>query len=375
MARACRLPRPAALLLLRVATVALLLSFTCLASAESAWKDIWNSESVAKQLSIEGDLQTRALIGQHEQSATAAVRAANGKLRLDYQAGRRKWSLIDDGSKLIRLSPERQTAFAFPRPSLATDSALAQRNYVARAVGEAEVAGRPVKIVEVSRPHGPVAWRVWLDREYGFALKRERYNVDGRLVSGTEYTAIRFGVPVSSDVFEIPKDWKLVDENGGGRRYRVGDLSRQVGFEVATPRYLPQGYVLQGGYVERRGRHGRVAAELRYTDGLRLLSISQRMKGEGDDDRRGGSRHRGGRGEGRGGERGAGERGGRGGRGGGERGGGRHGWGFGPPQGEAMTVIDRGSEKAVRYFGKDRVIVIVGDLPRDELVRVATSLD
>ena len=40
-----------------------------------------------------------------------------------------------------------------------------------------------------------------------------------------------------------------------------------------------------------------------------------------------------------------------------------------------MTLIDRGSEKALRYLGAERVVVVIGDLPPEELMRVARSLE
>jgi hypothetical protein len=103
-------------------------------------------------------------------------------------------------------------------------------------------------------------------------------------------------------------------------------------------------------------------AELRYTDGIRILNVYQRQhRGDEPGRRRGhslrerlfGEKHGGGRGRGRG------------------RGGGH---GFGPPGREHMTVVDHGTEKAVRYHGESRVVVVVGDLRADELVRIAESV-
>jgi len=360
-----RPPRTGALL---ISALTLLLSAS-LAFAASAWQDIWNSESAARRVSIEGDLRTKTVVGGRELSATAHVHAANGKLRLDYHSSRRQWSLIDDGTRLIRLDPDRGTAIAQPRRSLATDRALAEKNYMARAVGWADIAGRPVRTLEViPRAGGPVAWRLWLDRETGFVLKRERYNVDGRLTSGTQYTSVQFGASVSPDVFAIPKDRKIEGRNGDGRSLGVAELSKQVGFGVTVPGYVPRGFVLQGGSVESHRRSGHVSAELRYTDGLRVLTVSQRMRGK--DDTREAESDRGGRRSGT--DRG--ERGGaRNGRGaGGERG---RGFDFGRPDRQGMTLVDRGSEKALRYLGKHRVVVAVGDLSRRELVRIVTSVD
>ena len=40
-----------------------------------------------------------------------------------------------------------------------------------------------------------------------------------------------------------------------------------------------------------------------------------------------------------------------------------------------MTLIDRGTEKALRYFGRDTAVVVVGDLTAEEIVRIAKSVD
>jgi len=342
------------------ALVILLLLSTCLAHAESAWQSVWNSEAALRRTSFQGQARTQALIEGHERNATAAVRAANGQIRLDYQAGERRWSVIDDGRRLIRLQPSKRSALALPRPRLAIDQTLAERNYAVRVAGEAQIAGRPTREFEIApRSRGPVAWRLWLDRDNDFPLKRERYNVEGRLISGTEFTSLESGVQVPSDIFAIPAGWKIVEEDGGEKSYSVSELTRQLGFEVVVPRYLPPGYLLQGGYIQVRGRRRHTVAELRYTDGLRLLSVNQRPVG----------REEAGAGHGRGRERGGRSRG-RGGRREGEEGG----FGFGPSR-EPMTVVERDSEKALRYRGKNRVVVVVGDLTKDQLVRVASSLD
>jgi len=161
---------------------------------------------------------------------------------------------------------------------------------------------------------------------------------------------------VEEHVFSIPPDWRVIERDRSVGYLNLSELSREVGFDVAAPSYLPSGYVLQGGYAEQRGRRGLLAAELRYTDGLRVLSIRERPRGRERDSLRGG------RGGGRGGFRGG------------------HGWGrgrgrgFGPPRQE-ITLVDRGGERALRYFGRRLAIVIVGDLTSDEIVRMAKSID
>jgi negative regulator of sigma E activity len=335
-----------------LAGIALLLGAS-LGFADATWQDVWNSESAGKRISLQGRAKTMILTEKGEGHATALIRAAGGKLRLDYEKGDRHWSLIDDGSRLVRLHPKKRTATFMPRMEMAADRALAERNYRARPAGHATIAGRPTRAIEIApRQGGLVAWRLWLDRATGFQLKRERYNVDGKLISGTEFTSVQFKAAVPPDIFGVPSGWETSEKGGSGERYSLTDLARYLGFPVVVPGYLPPGYVLQGGYAERRGEHKHLTAALRYTDGLRVLSVYQRPHSEdGGDQGTAGDQREGDSGREREHDADSGHR--------------RH-------PGE---VADRGGEKVLRRFSKSRVVVVVGDLTADQLTRIAASLD
>jgi hypothetical protein len=337
---------------------------------------VWKSDTSARHVSISGVARTMTVDDDGERAAQARVSVQDGRMRLDYEAGRLRWSVIDDGGRLIRLSPEKKRALVLPRPSLVVDKGLAERNYEAVVAGQANVAGRPVQIVEIRSQKAPgagqVAWRLWLDRETGFALKRERYNAEGKFTSGTEYVEVKFGASVDSRLFAIPRGWQVIDSDGGGERLTPAEMGKRLGFTVLLPGYTPPGYELTGGYIRKRGRWEWEAAELRYTDGLRVLSVFQRERKE-EREAGSGAHHRRGREPQGGGGRGHSDREGHG-RGGRGRGGGGRG-GFGPPGAEEMSLVDRGSEKALRYLGAGRVVVVIGDLPAEELMRVARSLE
>jgi hypothetical protein len=226
------------------------------------------------------------------------------------------------------------------------------------------VAGRQTRIVELSpRGREGVVQRLWLDRETSFVLKRERYNAGGRVTAGTEYLEVAFGSSVPAGAFAVPPDWRRVGPDGRGPRLTLAELGRKAGFAVRAPQYVPPGYELLGGYVAEGGRWHVRMAELRYTDGLRVLSVFERARESMDSGRGMGPPGRGrGRALGRG-RRGRAP----------ERGRGRGG-GFGPPDGREITLMDRGSEKALRYFGSELVIVVVGDLTAEELTRIAKSV-
>jgi outer membrane lipoprotein-sorting protein len=337
------------------------------------WGEVWESEAASSRLALAGRARTMTAEDGHSLEAEAAVTAAHGKLRFEYRLEDRHWSVIDDGKSLIHLLPRRQVALVYDRPGLAVDRALAERNYEARVVGDSSVAGRSARTIEISPKGGgrPVL-RLWLDNETGFALRRERYNVEGRLTSRTEYTQVEFGPVIAPDVFTVPAGWETIRAEETESGLSTEQLSARLGFQVRPPAHLPAGYVLVGGYEKQWGRWHMRAAELRYTDGLRILSIFQhRHPGHPGLEPPGHGEHPG-RGRGRGGlgGRGRGRRGGRHGRGG--RG---EGLGLGPPRPGEMILLDRGSEKVLRFHGPEIVVVVIGDLPRAELVRIAESIE
>ncbi len=361
--------RPALFVLL------LLLVFASLAQADQpAWKAVWRSEEVQEKVSLSGRVRTMISFGGRAREATATVAAREGKLRLDYRAGDRQWTLLDNGRNLIRLGEKSRRARVLPRPALAFDRALAERNYTARRTGKSTVAGRPTQVIEiVPRGGGRAVWRLWVDQATGFVLKREHYNVEGKLTTATEYLSVDFGARPNPELFVVPPGFSRETEDGLGTKLGLEQLALRAGFEVRRPGYLPPGYVFLGGSLRERGERfaGRAArggnerregprpgrnegrrggprfgrderrwegpprehapgkvAELRYTDGLRLLSILQRPA-----------------------------------------------TGARAGKGETMDLVDRGSEKVLRHVSDGRAIMVVGDLTQAELVRVAKGVE
>lgn len=329
------------------------------ARGDSAWNTVWRSETALERTSVVGTAQTTLARDGKTISAQARVMGDRGKTRFDYQTQRRQWSLIDDGRQLLKLNPAQRTVLALARPPLVIDRALAERNYLAREVGQASVANRRTRVVEIApRRGGPPVMKLWLEDDTDFALRRERYTMEGRLATSTEFLSVEFGAPVPSATFRAPEGWPVTHEPSPAPAVPLDVLSERLGIPVHSPRYLPEGYDLVGTYAASHGRWEREMAEFRYTDGIRSLSVFERNRE---------SRQEGGRGR-----RGAGApppgRG-RGGRRGGERG-----RGFGPPD-DQVTVMEHGHEKALRYLGKTHVVMVVGDLPTDELLQIARSVE
>jgi hypothetical protein len=48
---------------------------------------------------------------------------------------------------------------------------------------------------------------------------------------------------------------------------------------------------------------------------------------------------------------------------------------MGPPRPGDLTLLDRGSEKVLRFFGPEIAVVVIGDLLAEDLVRIAKSVE
>ncbi len=160
------------------------------------------------------------------------------------------------------------------------DPKALQENFVVRKVGHAQVANRPTSVVSISPRSGPNAQIVvWLDDETHFPLARQQL-ADGRVVSETRYISVRYNVPP-------PKKWEPPQQAGERGRWRARGLDIQrvdaagaakiLGTAVKRPTYLPGGFAEQGLVTLRYSRAG-AAVQIRYGDGLRVMTITEHRR-------------------------------------------------------------------------------------------------
>ena len=232
------------------------------------------------------------------------------------------------------------------------DPDLLARNYVARVMGNEEIAGRPAVHLALRRRHAGGGLHMWLDRDTHFPLRTVITDHAGRAVSDTAYETIdyRVGPPT------MPPPPEGAREPGFSVRPTTPEeAAREAGFRPLQPSYLPRGFEPAGWHLHRfRGGRGPAVA-LRCTDGLAGLSVIQ-MKTA---DRRGGPGKR----------RGAGP--------GAEKHPHRPGAAPGPDRPHVPRRLDappagKGG-KALREHG-DITVIVIGELPQDELQRVADSV-
>lgn len=155
--------------------------------------------------------------------------------------------------------------------------ALLLSNYLPRYLGRGRVAHRPtLRLALISRRTGWIARRLWADEPTGLPLRWDEYHPNGHLVMSTAYCQVRFGPPdlplISPQT--LPQAVQVVIH--GAQPMAEPDLSRWLGIPLAHPQYLPEGFVYEGSFLGECPQQGRQpVACLRYTDGLRTISVFQ----------------------------------------------------------------------------------------------------
>lgn len=150
------------------------------------------------------------------------------------------------------------------------------KNYNASVVGGGRVAGRPVDIVSLTPKHkGNPSKRLWIDRRTGVILKSEDRSTSGRVRSAMEFTQIDYGVRITDGIFREPAGTAAVrPKSDGNREQNAAELGKVVGIPVVFPKYVPAGYVFDSMTAYTcECECGHKAAHLRYTNGLNSISI------------------------------------------------------------------------------------------------------
>jgi negative regulator of sigma E activity len=155
-------------------------------------------------------------------------------------------------------------------------------------------AGRPCFVVGFAdRKSGKLVRKIWLDQKSFVPLAWAHYSPSGQVVARTKIERISFE-SVPAQILRPParlsgqRQARAGEKSGGQMREPaahlsrlpdVSSLERRVGFKMLMPEYLPKGFRLQGVYLSRCIHGcGREIGQLRYTDGLRLLTVSESSK-------------------------------------------------------------------------------------------------
>lgn len=299
------------------------------------------AQGAEERLTLRATLNTATFSRQSSVSSQVVVCRKPGCCRWEYQAPALKGLvMIEKGEAVIRLDPAQKIACIDCSCRDAGVFDLLLKNYTVTAERTESIIGRAADVLVIKhREAGHPSKKVWVDRATNLILRSEYYSSDGELTALTFYTDIDWKPTLHGSLFEVPDDWKKVTVgNEPGKHWDRERLSKEVGFNVHEPAYLPPGFALDGLHLYHC-RCGTPSAQLRYVDGLNSVSVFERFT------------QCPGRGRGRG-----------------------FGWGKGRGGGRNCELLaTQPGRMLVRQVG-DLSYVLIGDLPEAELSRIADSI-
>ncbi|NLS45033.1 MAG: hypothetical protein GX969_04765 [Firmicutes bacterium] len=198
-------------------------------------------------------------------------------------------TIISDGKSTWHYEPSLEVVFHMPeipslhddlkdkneggKPNRIKDIALIKDNYEVSMVSTENLIGRSAYIIELKPRHfGNPSRKIWVDKEYPFILKTEKYGSDGALSSVSFYNQIEFFPFFDDDIFklDIPSNITKVELPVLSGLIPLDELNRKADFSIPMPEFIPPGYVIEGGILSSYKPFP--AAHIRLTDGLNTIS-------------------------------------------------------------------------------------------------------
>ena len=295
-----------------------------------------------RQVSYEGTKSITVWGGQVRASQVRVYHAAPDHTRLEYLAAgaQPRRIVIIKGRTQMEYVPASNQVIQRPAPQadedLLTRAVLPEitHNYNVEFSGAEQVAGRETRVIDIkSKFQGRPSLRVWVDRETRLILRFERYRPDGTLQQTSTFISIRFDPVLSSDLFTVVSPpGAQVQQGRNPRSMTIEEIAQRVGFTPRVPSYLPAGFQAKGARVV--DVRGQPVATLVYSDGVSTLTMFESRGPQGP-----------------------------------------------PPKGRRVrvgsvegTVTARGVATLLHWNVGGISYTLVGDLPEDDLIRVAASV-
>lgn len=210
-------------------------------------------------------------------SISKVVYGGNYKSRREYLAppfflGK---TIIDDGTKRYEYSPNfrrliiSSSGFINNLQEIRKRIELIRKNYKVVNIGSENIADRKaVIILLVSKYTNLPVLKLWIDMETYLLLRKDKYNSDGRLISRTFFTEIKYGESHYPDsLFKPDPLWKpniVINEP----IFKEIDIKEEKDISLE----LPFGYILEKLFLIPQGDNI-IVYYYRYTDGLNTISL------------------------------------------------------------------------------------------------------
>lgn len=231
-----------------------------------------------RDTNVSGTVTTTIRMGNEIVTAEAKIHRGAGRMQLELISGRGKgFRIISQGDRVWQIGPDGQTVRRLPFNPVDAGPPLHRPGAVQMQAGEV-VAGRQTDRVTV-RPSTQSAVRMELlvDRQTRFPLATWRYNESNKLVSGSKYLTADFSVeppePIRSPVAAGDEKRRI------GEQVDAAKATEVLGTPPLEPDYVPEGFSKVGYFLHQRQRGS--AVEIRYSDGVRSLSVIEFKAPEG----------------------------------------------------------------------------------------------
>ncbi|MBP6965233.1 MAG: hypothetical protein KBC96_12595 [Armatimonadetes bacterium] len=215
-------------------------------------------------------------------STMEIVHGVADRCRMEYTSGPLKGTVMSsDGNEMRTYDPTSHTITVTPsvRCSRLGDRLdLLLANHRVTSTGIKTIAGRPAHLIVVRGNRSrTILKRLWIDAETYAVLGQEDRDCRGRVRSSTHFVSIRFEEAIPDNVFELPKDSRMISRDAGdGTEMTPGQLSRELGFKVRMPGYVPKGFELESCRLHSCScEFPHRCACIRYTNGVTSISLFQ----------------------------------------------------------------------------------------------------
>ncbi|MEN2984701.1 MAG: sigma-E factor regulatory protein RseB domain-containing protein [Dictyoglomaceae bacterium] len=209
-------------------------------------------------------------------SISRVIYGGNYKLRREYLApssflGR---IIIDDGVKKFEYIPNLRrliistSGFINDSREIKKKIELIKKNYKILNLGIETITDRKaIVILLVSKYTNLPVLKLWIDVETYFILRKDKYNSDGKLLSRTFFSEIKYGESYPNSLFKPDPLWKtenIINE----------PIFKEIDIKNSgeIPLELPLGYVLEKLFLIPQVEDF-ILYYYRYTDGLNTLSF------------------------------------------------------------------------------------------------------
>lgn len=162
---------------------------------------------------------------------------------------------------------------------------LAFENYEWKIIRQERFLGQDAVVIDaMPYKHKDRFYRFWVDSKNKLILKKEQHNKKDSLKITTQFTAIKF-------VDSLPEKLFAVDTAGGAQKQKaivstkipIEEINSRVGFAPKLLKELPNGYSLEGVYLETN--RGKQRLRFAYSDGIETISLFETKQNTGHNNR------------------------------------------------------------------------------------------